>query len=442
MNGFLAGTAIVDISPGKGIDLAGYPHFPRYNTGIHDPLYASCLYLKNSHTHVAIVTLDILFFSKRHVAAVRQKIQEREGIPAANIMISCSHTHSGPWASGRLDSESLLAGLRENGPYVEGLVEKIVGIVAEAKNNAFPAEIGFGKEYCGREMGIGGNRRDPNGPCDPYVYVLAVRDAAGIVKSVLVNYALHPTLIHEESTVVTADYPGYVRETLEGKYPEAVMLFAQGTSGNQSTRYFRQGQSFSEAERIGRTMGACVIKSIETFNFTADPTIGVISEEIPVRIRQLPARETLERRVREDRARYDKAIKDGAPYLDIQNANLKLLGSEDLLGYVIMRESGKKIDLLEDEQPAEIQVITIGAMKLIGIPGEVFVEFGLEIKRQVGGHVDGALVVINELANGCLPGYVCTEGAYAEGGYEADTSLLDFSYGRDIVQKAVELAKR
>ncbi|MEN6417324.1 MAG: hypothetical protein ABFC73_00220, partial [Clostridiaceae bacterium] len=70
-----AGTALADISPKLGEELGGYPHYPRNNTGIHDPLYAACLYIDNGETQVVMVTLDLLFFSKKHVTAVRQRVE-------------------------------------------------------------------------------------------------------------------------------------------------------------------------------------------------------------------------------------------------------------------------------------------------------------------------------------------------------------------------------
>ncbi len=438
MKGLTAGTAIVDITPREGLELGGYPHFSRHNTGAHDPLYAGCLYLNHGTTEVVIVTLDILFFSKKHVSSVRERVRKLTGIPVPNIMISCSHTHSGPWASGRLDIESLLAGVEQDAEYVDGLIGKIVGIIIEAKAKAFEAEIGFGREYCGKEQGIGGNRRNPEGPCDPYSYVVAVRDLSGTVRSVLVNYALHPTVLHEDSTLVSADYPSYIRKAIGEKFPSAVMLFAQGTSGDQSTRYFRQGQSFDEAERVGRTIGSAAIAAVGGLKFVRDIGIKVVSEEISIGVRSLPARQVMEGRVREAEADYRHKLEGNASYLEVQNANLKLLGAEDLLGYVIMLQEGGKIELLEAEKPAEVQAISIGELKLIGLPGEVFMEFGLDIKSRV----DAGLVIINELANGCLPGYVYTKKAQEEGGYETDTSLLDAQFGYGLVDKAVELAKR
>lgn len=99
-----AGMAKADITPEKGLELAGYPHYPRNNTGAHDPLYAACMYLENDGEAVAMVTLDLLFFSKKHTAEVRRRLEAEHILCGDHLMISCSHTHSGPWASGRLDT--------------------------------------------------------------------------------------------------------------------------------------------------------------------------------------------------------------------------------------------------------------------------------------------------------------------------------------------------
>jgi hypothetical protein len=66
-----------DITPPQGLELAGYPHYPRYNEGHHDPLYAACMYLNNGEQEVAMVTLDLLFFSKKHVTEVRRRVEGR-----------------------------------------------------------------------------------------------------------------------------------------------------------------------------------------------------------------------------------------------------------------------------------------------------------------------------------------------------------------------------
>ena len=101
-----------------------------------------------------------------------------------------------------------------------------------------------------------------------------------------------------------------------------------------------------------------------------------------------------------------------------------------------MQKKGTKIELLEDEGPAEVQVFNLGGTCVIGIPGETFVEFGLYLKAAAG----FGMVVINELANGCLPGYLYTPESLVTGGYETDTSMLAPTFGRHLVDKVLDTA--
>ena len=434
----------VDITPPQGLELGGYPHYPRHNTGAHDPLYATCMYLENNGTEIAMVTLDILFFSKKHVASVREKVAALCGIPCENVMISCSHTHSGPWASGTLDIESLEAGKQQPHEYVQALIGKIVDAIATAKKDAYPASFGSGIALCGAESGVGGNRRMPGGPHDPNVSVLAIRDRAGAVRGMMVNYTLHATFIHEWSTVCTADYPSYLKLQLEEMEPGVIVGFTQGTSGNQSSRYYRQGESYDEAERVGRILGKAAHTTLAKMQWNDDPDIRVATSTLELELRDFGTEEELVAQVEHDEAiykdlyaRYGKSTNREEYYL-WQNANLKLLGSEDQLGYIRMMKRGMKIELLEDEAPAEVQVIVIGGTCVIGVPGEIFVEIGLYMKAMAG----FGTVVINELSNGCLPGYLYTPESLVTGGYETDTSMLAESFGRHLVDCVLDTAAK
>jgi neutral ceramidase len=428
-----AGTAIADISPKQGLELGGYPHYPRHNTGIHDPLYASCLYMDNGKEKMAVVAMDLLFYSKQHVQKVRKRIEKETGIPAGNIMFSCSHTHSGPWASGRLDLDSLLSGVKQDEAYTGELNDKLAKLVSEAVQSAFPAEIGITKGYCGKEQGVGGNRRDPGGVCDTDVCILAVKEKKGDIRGVYINYALHPTVIHAESTVVTADYPAYIRTKLKEMIPSANLLFAQGASGNQSTRYFRNGQSFDEAKRIGEAIAVSAMDAIRKLDYSDDISLSATVWDIPIELRTLPPRAEMERRVRELKKRYDELVQTGASYIETQNADLKLLGAEDMLGYIIMFESGKTMELITEESPAEIQILKIGGLNMVGLPGEWFVEYALSVKRGAA----APYTFVNTVTNGCLPGYVYTQEALKEGGYETDTSLLHEGFGNKVIDQVI-----
>ena len=432
-----------DITPPKGLELAGYPHYPRYNEGFHDPLYAACMYLNNGQQEVAMVTLDLLFFSKKHVTEVRRRVEEKCGIPGSHVMISCSHTHSGPWASGRLDIESLEAGKEQPHEYVEFLIATITDLVAQSQANAFTAAFTYGTQLCGAESGVGGNRRLPGGPHDPLVSIMAIKDAEDKLRGMIVNYTLHPTFIHEWSNVCTADYPGYLKKEIEEKNPDCLVGFTQGTSGNQSSRYYRQGESYDEAERVGRILGKAALKALENAQWITDMPIAVASAQQELKLRDFGTEEELRAKVAEDEAnykylygKYGKSTNRDEYYL-WQNANLKLLGSEDQLGYIIMRNKGTKIELLEDEGPAETLVFRLGGCCVIGVPGEAFVEYGLYLKAMAG----FGTVIVNELTGGVLPGYMYTPESLVTGGYETDTSMLDEEFGMNLMNAALKAAR-
>ncbi len=434
----------VDITPPQGLELGGYPHYPRYNKGAHDPLYATCMYLNNDGYEMVIVTVDLLWISRKHVVKIRKMVEDACGIPGGQIMISATHTHSGPWASGRIDSDDVDAGIKEPVEYGLDIEKKITDVICDAKANAFEASFTVGTAICGAESGVGGNRRMPGGPHDPLVSVWAIKDTTDTIRGVMVNYTLHPTFIHEWSEVCTADYPCYVKLALEEKLPGAVIGFTQGCAGNQSSRYYRQGESFDEAERVGRLIGNAAYTVFEKAEWVSDLTLKVASSEMDLELRSFGTEEELRAKCAELEAIYkDLWAKYGTStnrdeYYLWQNANLKLLGAEDQLAYILAMKKGDQQILLDEDSPVEIQVLQLGDMCIIGMPGELFVEYGLFLKGMAGFKT----VVIHSLANGILPGYAYTpESLVSGGGYETDNSCLAEDFGIHLTEKALETVR-
>lgn len=416
-----AGVSIIDISPKPGVELAGYPHCPRPNTGVHDPLYASCLYLDNGIDHIVIVTLDLLYFGKKYVKELRKKTRK-------NILFSSTHTHSGPWASSVLASE-LAEGITENEEYIKELLEKLEQCINEATTNTFEAKAGSFVGRCGAEQGVGGNRREKGGVCDPSVNVLAIKDSKGQVRACLVNYALHPTFLHAESTVVSADYPGYIRRFLSFAYPNAVTLFALGAAGNQSSRYHRVGQEFEEAARVGTTIGVEVRNCIEKMEYFDNIDISAKSEEVQLPLRHFPSIEEAEKQLEIAQKTFEQTR--NSDYITARNAELALFGAENILSYAKLNAQGYK----SDELPCEIMLAAIGDTVIAAVQGELFVEFALEIKAMR----PNKKTFVFTTSNGSLPGYVYTRQAGIEGGYEVGTSMLDNSAGEVIINKIREM---
>ncbi len=435
-----AGMKRVDITPPKGLSLMGYPHYDRFNEGAHDPLLAACMYLDNGKDAVAMITLDLLYYSKPYCQKVRKLAEERCGIKGENIMITCTHTHSGPRTYKVVEDDNPETAIPERDAYIEWTIEQLANLVVDAKKDAFDAYFAYGAEICGAEHGVGGNRRLPGGPHDPMVSVMAIKDTKDVIRGALVNYALHPTFIHEWSNVCTADFPMYVKMQIEEVYPECLSGFGQGASGNQSSRYYRTGESYPEAERVGREIGKAAVRFIERAEWTNELPIKTTHSEMEIELRNFGKEEDLIKQVEHDTAvykelyaKYGKSEKR-EEYLLWQNANLKCLGSENQLEYVRKINRGEKLDRLQDESPVEIQVFILGGLCVVGVPGEVFVEYALYVKAMAG----YGMVIFNEVTNGCLPGYTHTPEGLAYGGYETDTSIIGEKFGIHLVENILD----
>jgi len=194
-------------------------------------------------------------------------------------------------------------------------------------------------------------------------------------------------------------------------------------------------ESFEEAERVGRILGKAAYTVIETAKWKSDIKIRTASSSVEVLIRDFGAEEELAIEAARDKAVYEELYEkygnsnNREEYCLWQNANLKHLGSEYRLGFVQLQKKGLRIDPLYDEIPAEVQVFLLGDTCVVGVQGEVFVEYALYVKAMAG----YGTVIFNELTNGDLPGYLYTPESLVTGGYETDTSLLDVRFGKLLV---------
>lgn len=240
-----AGAAIRDISPRKPAFLVGYPHVDRISEGIHDPLLASALCLRNGETAVMLVALDILFIDPPTARDLRRRVAERADIPQEHVFISCSHTHSGPNTCYVLEWGPSPVVPDVDAEYMAFLADSVTAAAGEAAANLRDAEVAWGTA---RAQGVGGNRHDPEqGASDPEVGLLAVRDVATQrLFALSLIYSMHPTVMHEDSRLVSTDFPYYTREFLKARFgEELIVLYHNGPEGNQSPRYHVKAQTFS-----------------------------------------------------------------------------------------------------------------------------------------------------------------------------------------------------
>ena len=130
MSQFVAGAATADITPTTPQFLYGYPHVPRTSTGVHDPLSSSALCLSDGKTAVLFIANDVIFITKAITARVRERIAAATGVPAGNIMVTATHTHSGPVIVHYLSNEDDPAVPEPDPAYIQRLEDGIAAAAA------------------------------------------------------------------------------------------------------------------------------------------------------------------------------------------------------------------------------------------------------------------------------------------------------------------------
>ncbi|MCX7824914.1 MAG: hypothetical protein N2689_05090, partial [Verrucomicrobiae bacterium] len=220
-------------------------------------------------------------------------------------------------------------------------------------------------------------------------------------------------------------------------FPGVTTVYHNGPSGNLSPRYHVKGQTFAEAERLGRRLGESVVRALRALqeaDFSADIALAARQGTAELVPNKFPSVAEAEAKLRQARDRYEQFKRDGAPHGPLRTAECVVFGAEMALALARAQASGEVARRQAEFGRAEVQVFRIGELFLVGLPGEQFVEYGLEIKRRAPRR---ALVICN--ANGELQGYIVTPEAAAAGGYEAAWSLFRPESGARMVNTAVEL---
>jgi hypothetical protein len=398
------------ITPNFPVLMAGYPEpKDRYHREVHDDLFVHCFYLSDAGTELALISFDLGELSKKRTRAIREAVEKRCGIPGKGVSVSCTHTHSGPVTT----TLSLWNDDRELYPfYLDFITETAAENMARAKAGAFEASLCLARGRCGKEQGVGGNRRDRDGPADPEVGVLGIREKEGALRGLLVNYALHPTFLHAESRALSADYPGYIYRYFKEKQPALVTGFLQGASGNQSSRHFRQGQSFDEAKRAAYAIAAGAERALASAPVLENPRLFAASYDFDPPLYDIPAPEKALEGEKQARREYEEAKAAGKPYPLVRTLECSLIGAEHLLE--IARAGETALRNIRGNSPFEVQIMGIGDYRLVFYSCEIFVEFALRLKRE-----SPFPLFFTSCTNGGASGYICTPEAHAEGGYEA-----------------------
>ena len=430
----IAGAAAVDITPRNSQFLFGYPHVRRYSTGVHDRLLSSALYLSDGETSLLLIANDVIFISRQTAERVRNQIARQIGVPAANMMITATHTHSGPLTVDMLSSEADQAVPKTDPGYVRQLEDGIVEAASKAYEDARPAKIGLA---VADGSSVGTNRHDPAGPSHPDVPVLALRNVHDqSFVAAMVVCSMHPTVLHEDSTLVSGDFPAMARQYLQQHVlgTACPVVYHTGPSANQSPRHVTKANTFDEAERLGHGLGRSIAGVVDSIDYADDPRLGCIRGFVDLPPRVLPSASKAQEQLRQAASRLKMLRQSGADPAQVRTAECDWFGAEEALTLARAAESGRLDALIASVMPAEIMAMRIGPWSFVSWPGEISVEFALEVKAQ---HSDCHVI---SLANGELQGYVVTEQAMREGRYEALNALFAGpESGRLLVEKTIEL---
>jgi hypothetical protein len=435
-----AGAAVLEITPSKSVFLVGYPHVDRWSTGVHDPLLVSALAIEDGSTTVLLAAVDLLFVNPSTARNWRRAVAERLKIPQQNVFISCSHTHSGPHTCEVLEWGPSPVVPPVDQDYMEYVQSQIVETAILARDHAHPAELAWTSTQV---EGVGGNRHDPlNGATDREAGILVVRERdTHKLQSMLVIYGMHPTVLHEDSTRISSDFPHYARiELQENLGPDMVVLYHTGPAGNQSTRYDVREQSFSEAERLGRKLGKSILKAVEALPenaFIAESLLKASIAEATLPRRVLPTIGECQAALDDYRKVYEDLKHSGAPHGPVRTAECDVFGAEETLFLAQCQENGHLEHVMTEYEPVDVQVIRIADAYLVGFPGELFAEYGLSLKQNTSKRCFPVTLV-----NGDLQGYIVTDQAIRDGRYETNNCVFGSAAGQLLVETALDEIQR
>jgi hypothetical protein len=412
-----AGTSV--ITPFLDGPMAGY-YYPRQADGVHDHLHAKALVFDDGGTRIVLVATDTVSVSAKAVEEARALLVKRLGIPASHVLISATHSHTGP---------------QFTPDYEKSLARWIADAAVSANGRAQPARLRVGIE---QEPSLPHYRRyrmkdgtvqtnpgflnpgvvEPAGAIDPQVGVLYADDEFGKPLVTWVNYAMHLDTVG--GTWISADYPYFLARLLQSvKGPDMLTVFTIGAAGNINHWDVRRPgpqRGLDEAQRLGEVLGAAVLKAYTHLERIERPRVAALSGTV-----QLPAWKSTAEEVEEARKIVAKPPTPGVDF------TLDRVKAERVLD--VHNRGGR-------DYPAEIQVICVGPVAFAGIPGELFVELGRKIRQES----PFPYTFVVSLANDDL-GYIVTRESFEQGSYEPTSSRMAPGHGEMVAGKAIELLR-
>jgi hypothetical protein len=403
-----AGVSRVDVTPPLSMkaSLGGYgERNSKPAEGVHDRVWIKCVVLSDGESRLALVTADVLGFPPPVRAAVVEKLKRAN--PAVDeVLLLPSHTHTS-FDIFALHPKNIFRipqiGLFQQEAF-DHVVAKLVEAIVLANQRLVPIQVGTGR------ITLAGWNRNRRGAAfsDPDFTLTRIDDLAGKPLAVLVFWPAHPTFLSAREMLFSGDWPGHLQRGLESLIGRGVtVLYANGAQGDQSpTPRPQSGDSnWEKAEHYGRDLAVHAHGLWQKVIPSEQATLSWkrCTFELPPRVR----------------------------HTDF----FKIGGAE----YGIL-EKGLDV-MLQSLFPSQTQslAVRLGDLMIVGVPGEMTAELGMEVKRRVKEASVSKYVVIGGLADEWVS-YMLSAKEYARGGYEATISFYGETLGPTVVEAVVKNA--
>ena len=398
-----AGTARAVITPVSSVWMAGYSARDKPSEGIFHDLWAKALVLEDVHGNQALlITTDLIGFDRQFSNDISDRLKEKFGLKRSEIILSSSHTHSGPVINDNLKyiyppfDKHMTESLKQNKQFV---LRQILVAAERAMSNLAPATVLSGNGIARFAV----NRRENTpedvlygselaGPSDHTVNVILVRNANGKPMSVVFGYACHATCLSLNN--FSGDYPGFAQIELEKEYPGAIAMFFAGCGSDQNPIPRR---TVPLTKQYGKELAVAVARTIDEPMKALKAELFTRYNEIPLDFNPLPSQDKL-----------DEYIEGDQDYLR--------QWAESMKGRML---KGEKFPKAYEYYP--IQTWQIGEQPLVVLGGEVVVDYAIKLKSLIGNEL-----MVMAYANDVMA-YIPTERVLTEGGYEGESSMMVYN---------------
>jgi hypothetical protein len=417
MKKIIAAKGRVVITPPEGTPMAGNVRLDNKSRGVHDDIFCNILILNDNDSKVCLLGFDLIGLEYETCNDIKLNIEKEAGIPSANIMIWATHTHSGPDTGMKMYGGSDPVIKR----YLQEMTGKVTAGVKIANLNyeevtlkagkSHVPDLSFNRRLVKQDKSVVMNFEEFNiddiigttGPVDKELLTLAAWDKDDKLFALLVNFTLHPAILVGYKWLISRDYIHFLDEYVLNKYGRhAVMLFTNGAEGNINHLNYNdpdQLRSFEETKRIGEKLGEYVDESIRN-SAILHGNLKFVSEKVTLPLREI---------TREEQEWADMVL--------VRDKDVV----EDMFDGIPDKTYARMIKEMLVRPDAECETILQGLavhdFAAVTFPGEVYVEFGLQVKEL--SPYKNTMVI--GLANSQV-GYIPKAEAFSQGGYEVRTA--------------------